>query len=326
MFLNRFFYMLIWAMGVVFVAYGLFTGLSGAILLRPANTVVDSYFYIPAGKGSLAIAAQAENDGLVEKQWHFLFAANRLGLERSLKAGEFLIPAGSSLKNTLEIIQAGKTYSRRLSIPEGYSVAQIEKIIAETPWIDGPFPEMEEGSLHPETYFYDRGDRAEDIASRMQQRQKELLDDLWEARDLSIALKSPDEAIILASIVEKETGQRSERELVAAVFHNRLKQGMRLQSDPTVIYGLTGGLPLGRRLLRSDLLQYSEYNTYRINGLPPTPIANPGEASIRAVLNPAKVPYLYFVADGTGGHAFAVTLKEHNKNVAKWRKIRDSKG
>nr|WP_281501648.1 endolytic transglycosylase MltG [Kordiimonas laminariae] len=317
--------MLIWAAGLVLVAYGLFTGLSGAILARPANTQTESYFYIPAGKGSLAIAAQAERAGLVEERWQFLFAVNQLGLARSLKAGEFLIPAGSALKNTLSIIQSGKTYTRRLRIPEGSSVAEVEKLFSETPWIEGFFPEAIEGSLHPETYFYERGDSAGEIVNRMQAKQRELLLELWKNRDPAVELKSPEEALNLASIVEKETGQKGERKLVAAVFHNRLKKGMRLRSDPTVIYGLTGGLPLGRQLLRSDIRQYSDYNTHRINGLPPTPIANPGEASIHAVLNPAKVPYLYFVADGTGGHAFAVTLKEHNKNVAKWRKIRDSK-
>ena len=318
--------MLTCMVGLGLVAYGLFTGLSSAILTKPANTQVESYFYIPSGKGSLAIAAQAEEAGLVEERWQFLFAVNQLGLARSLKAGEFVIPAGSSLQNTLSIIQSGKTYTRRLRVPEGSSVAEVEKLISATPWVNGVFPEVTEGSLHPETYFYERGDSASEIVERMQEKQRELLIALWENRDPSVNLTSPADALNLASIVEKEAGQKGERELVAAVFHNRLKKGMRLRSDPTVIYGLTGGLPLGRQLLRSDIRQYSDYNTHRINGLPPTPIANPGEASIRAVLNPAKVPYLYFVADGTGGHAFAVTLKEHNKNVAKWRKIRDSKG
>ncbi len=323
MILNRFFYVCSILLGFSFVVGGLYVGVANAILLKPASNDQPFPFYIEKGKGSIAIAYQAYHNGLVQKPWHFLFAVQKLGVERKLKAGEFLISAHSTLNETLAVIQKGKPYYRKISIPEGFSVAQVNELLTQNQWLNGAVPSnILEGSLFPSTYFFERGSSRADLIGRMEEKQREYVQKKWESRGADLAVDSIEELLVLASIIEKETGISSERAQVAAVFHNRLKKGMRLQSDPTVIYGITNGLPLGRAISKADLREETLFNTYRIKGLPPEPIANPGEASIVAALNPANVPYLYFVADGTGGHLFAKTLKEHNRNVAKWRKLK----
>jgi UPF0755 protein len=223
------------------------------------------------------------------------------------------------------MLERGETVARRVTIAEGLTVAEIFGLLEEAPGLTGPLPEPPpEGSLLPETYFFALGDSRYGLVRRMRGAMTEALEAAWANRAEGLPLASKEEALVLASIVDKETGIPAERRQVAAVFINRLRKGMPLQSDPTVIYGLTGGEgPLQRPLTRKDWEHDSPYNTYRNPGLPPGAIGNPGRDAIAAVLDPANVDYLYFVADGTGGHAFARTLAEHNRNVAVWRRIRD---
>ncbi|RMD62705.1 MAG: endolytic transglycosylase MltG [Alphaproteobacteria bacterium] len=293
----------------------------------PGPLAADTVVYIPPGTSMGDIARQLERDGVIEDSLVFRTGVRVMRVSRDLKAGEYLFPATVSMRGVVEILLGGKTLMRRLTVPEGATSAEIVKLIEEAPALVGTIKEIPaEGTLLPETYNYERGDTRTSLIVRMQAAMRATLDELWPQRDPDLVLKTPEEAVILASIVEKETGVAEERPLVASVFLNRLKAGMRLQSDPTVAYGMTGGdHPLGRPLTRDDLKTPSPYNTYIIDGLPPGPIANPGRAAIEAVLNPAQTDYLYFVADGSGGHAFAKTLDEHNTNVARWRKLRQGK-
>jgi UPF0755 protein len=225
----------------------------------------------------------------------------------------------------IAMLAKGETVARRLTVAEGLTVSEIFQLLQSTDGLAGELPPPPaEGSLLPETYFYAFGDSRVGLVRRMEDAMRQTLDELWPQRAEDLPLRTRREALILASIVDKETGVADERDRVAAVFINRLRRGMRLQADPTVIYGLTeGNGALGRELNRQDWEHDSAYNTYQIDGLPPGPIGNPGRASIEAVLRPAPVDYLYFVADGTGGHVFARTLAEHNRNVAQWRKIKN---
>lgn len=321
---NRFFYGILVFACLLIMAWAVAHGLQRHTLKLSAANQSSNYLFIERGSGLIRIAYEAKRIGLVKQAWHFTAAAKLVGVESRLQAGEYEIPVGLSLRQLIEKIASGDVHYRKLSIAEGLSVAQIEALMVESEGIqweqyEAPY----EGSLFPETYYYSRGEQAQAIVERMQRAMNAELTRLWNARSEGLPLKSPQEALILASIVEKETGAPEERALVAGVFLNRLRRGMRLQSDPTVVYGITSGTPLGRRLTRADLREETAFNTYRINGLPPTAIANPGRAALEAVLQPAETDYLYFVADGTGGHAFAKTLREHNRNVARWRRIRD---
>lgn len=226
------------------------------------------------------------------------------------------------MEAVLAKIQSHDVVQRRLQVVEGTTAAEAMRLLAETEFLEGDLPPPPfEGGIAPDTYFYIRGEQRQAVLQRMVNAQLRILDKLWRQRAEGLPIDTPREALILASIIEKETALAEERARVAAVFVNRLQRGMRLQSDPTVIYGITGGkAPLGRPLTRSDLKASSPYNTYRIRGLPPGPIANPGRASIEAALHPADTDDLYFVADGSGGHVFASTLREHNRNVARWRR------
>jgi UPF0755 protein len=241
----------------------------------------------------------------------------------SLRAGEYSFSPGASVNEVLEKITSGKTVVHRLTIPEGTTSREVLLEIEALTTLSGPLPPVPlEGMILPETYHFSRGDSREELLKRMSDAMTDAAAELWEDRADGLPFNSIEEAIILASIVEKETAVAEERGLVAGVFINRLRRGMRLQSDPTVVFGITlGKAPLGRALRRSDLKQSTPYNTYLVDGLPPGPIANPGRESLEAVLNPAATKFLYFVADGSGGHAFAETLGEHNRNVAHWRKI-----
>ena len=256
----------------------------------------------------------------------FKYMGRITGQHKNLKAGEYEFPAHVSMQDALRLLEEGKTLQRRFTVPEGLTSYEIVGIVAGVEELTGEIADTPpEGSLLPETYSYQKDETRASILKRMQDSMQDTLEKLWQG--LPFATK--EEALVLASIVEKETSVPEERARIAGVFINRLKKGIPLQTDPTVIYALTEGKPenegqgpLGRRLLTKDLEFDSPYNTYKYPGLPPGPIANPGAESIAAVLNPEAHDFLYFVADGSGGHAFAATLEEHNANVAKWRKIR----
>jgi UPF0755 protein len=298
-----------------------------AFLVERGPSVSETVVVLPRGAGLDEITARLNAAGVIDRPWLFRLAVRLDGQDRALKAGEYAFPAGATPASVINMLARGETVARRLTVAEGLTVAEVFRLLAENEALSGELPELPpEGSLLPETYFYALGDDRAALVRRMQRGMRELLDELWPARAEALPLADRQEALILASIVDKETGVAAERPAVAAVFLNRLRQGMRLQSDPTVIYGLTGGNgPLDRELTRADWRHDSPYNTYRIYGLPPGPIGNPGRASLEAVLNPEDVDYLYFVADGSGGHAFGRTLDEHNRNVAKWRRIKNGR-
>ena len=271
-------------------------------------------------------AEQLEKAGAISSASQFTFLARIFGGHAGIKAGDYRIPAHLSQSDILKLLQGGKTLQRFVTIPEGWPSIMAQERLMAMPELTGTIAVPAEGSLLPDSYSFERGDSRQAIVDRMQRAMALYLDQAWAKRSPNIAVKTPREALILASIVEKETGKPSERPMVAAVYSNRLKRGMPLQADPTVIYPITRGKPLGRRILRSELEANNGYNTYAMTGLPKGPIANPGRASIDAVLNPADSQALYFVADGTGGHVFADTLEQHNANVQKWYAIRRARG
>ena len=249
------------------------------------------------------------------------------GLAETLRAGEFSFAAGLSARDVAKQIANGQSVQRKLTVPEGLSLAQIIKLVNNAPGLIGKveLKSMVEGSLFPDTYFYVWGDTRKALISKMENLMKRAVKEQWDNLSSRSMLKTKAELKILASIIERETGVKAERARISAVFQNRLRRGMRLQSDPTVIYALTGGRrPLNRRLSYKDLKKTSPYNTYLHHGLPPTPIASPGYQSLKAAAQPLVTEELFFVADGMGGHAFARTLDDHNRNVAKWRRKRDS--
>lgn len=278
---------------------------------------------IPRGAGLNQIAEILHKAKVIENPRLFSWSARLLGGGRSIKAGEYEIEPAASQRAILNTLTIGKTVHRRITVPEGLSNSEIYKILAKAITLTGSVTESPEGTLLPETYSFERGATRSSLIHRMAVSMQDTVAHLWAGRAKDLPLDTPGQAVILASIVEKETGIPIERKRVAAVFLNRLRKGMRLQSDPTVVYGITlGQHRLGRALTRKDLITYTPYNTYRIAGLPPGPICNPGPKTIAAVLNPLESDELYFVADGTGGHLFAKTLAEHNRNVSKWRRLK----
>lgn len=281
---------------------------------------------LPSGSGVSAIAAQMKAAGVIRSADLFKAAITLTGADRRLRAGEYEIPSGASLSGVVRLMVDGKVVRHFVTLPEGWSSAQAVDILDKQPVLTGAVDETpEEGSLWPDTYEVTRGETRQSVISRMQRATNENMRVLWAQRAPGTVARTPEEAMILASIVEKETGLAAERPRVAAVFTNRLRQGMRLESDPTIVYGITQGRPLGRGIRRSELQERTRWNTYQIDGLPPTPIANPGKEAIKAVLNPPAETALFFVADGTGGHAFAATYEEHLRNVARWRQIERQK-
>ncbi len=280
-------------------------------------------FEVERGEGLASVAGKLAQAKAISNETVFRIGARYAKLDAGLKFGEYQIPAGASMEDILKLLNKGGNVVRQVVVPEGLTSWQVVQILNEREELTGEITEIPaEGSLAPAGYDFQRGDSRADLIARMQARQEEILAKAWVQRSPEVPLRSPEELLTLASIVEKETGVAEERPRVASVFENRLKKGMRLQTDPTVIYGITKGeATLGRGLKASELAADTPYNTYVRLGLPPGPIANPGEAAIEAAANPEKTDYVFFVADGTGGHAFSATLEEHNRNVAKWRQI-----
>jgi len=297
-------------------------------LQKPGPSTADTTVVIESGTSVNGIARQLEDAGVIRDARTFSWRARFLPDGQSLKAGEYRFPAAISAEAAMHMMIDGKVVQYSVTVAEGLTSYQILERITAAPDLEGAVPTAlpEEGSLLPETYQFNRGDTRAEIVARMGQAMDDTMAELWPKRAKDLPLSTPQEAIILASIVEKETGVAAERPRVAAVFINRLRQGIPLQSDPTIIYFLAGGKgPLDRALTYDDLAKPDPYNSYLNTGLPPGPIANPGRASLEAVLNPPVTKELYFVADGTGGHAFAETLEQHNENVKKWRKIQKEK-
>nr|WP_278526535.1 endolytic transglycosylase MltG [Brucella anthropi] len=289
----------------------------------------ETTFLVKRGAGIAEVSNSLENRDIVSDARIFRYGMRTLGHENDLKAGEYAIPAGASMRDVMNILISGKSIMYPLTIPEGLTVKQIFDRISADPTLVGDMPKdmPPEGSLFTDTLNFTRGTTRSEIIDRMVASQKKLVDEAWAKRNPDLPVKDRNEFVTLASIVEKETGIASERPHVASVFVNRLKKGMRIQSDPTIIYGLFGGAgkPSDRPIFKSDIEKPTPYNTYVINGLPPTPIANPGRAALEAVANPLDTEDLYFVADGTGGHVFSKTLQEHNANVRKWRSVEQQK-
>lgn len=286
----------------------------------------DATVVIPAGSSLKAAANALEKEGAVESASAFLRNAKLLGSADPIKPGEYEIKSGMDYGDILALLQSGKTKQRFVIIPEGLPSVMVADRLAAAPFLVGDVTVPEEGSILPDAYAYTRGEKRGTVMKRMQVQMAKTLEAAWAKRTPATVAKTPQEAVILASIVEKETAKPSERRTVAGVYSNRVRIGMKLQADPTVIYPVTKGRSLGRRILKSELAAVNGYNTYASPGLPIGPIANPGKASIEAVLNPAPTRALFFVADGTGGHVFADTVAQHNANVEKWFALRRKKG
>jgi UPF0755 protein len=300
--------------GLLFWAFLTFTA--------PGPLAATKIYEIGKGKDRAEISVALQDQGIIADARIFSAAAAVQGLRGSkLKAGEYEFPAGATMQDVLALLTSGRFLTYKVTIPEGWTSQMVVAKLEEQKELDGPLAATPaEGTIMPDTYIYRRGLTRQKMLEDMQTANTKMIDELWAKRPADTILKSKEELVTLASIVEKETGVAEERPQVASVFINRLKQGIRLQSDPTIIYGIVGGKGrLERPLTRSDIDTETPYNTYKIPALPPGPIANPGRAALEAVLNPDKTPYLYFVANGTGGHAFAATLDEHNANVKKWR-------
>jgi len=291
---------------------------------KPGPHDVAMRVQIKPGSSLNAIAAKLQAEGIIVNSTQFRLWARLTEQHTKLRAGEFEIPAKASIVDVLDVLERGETVVRKLTLAEGLTVTEMLIQIQDAEGLSGFVANIpDDGMMLPETYHYSWGDNREDLVTRMVDGMTALISAQWLKRPDNFILETPEQLLTLASIVEKETGIGSERPMVAAVFLNRLKKKMRLQSDPTVVFAITNGSgALGRAITRTDLKIDSPYNTYKVKGLPPGPIANPGRDSVLAVMKPADTDALYFVADGTGGHVFAKTLKQHNRNVAKWRKIK----
>jgi len=301
---------------IAWVAYDKFT--------RPGPLTQPRTLIFEKGTSVAAIANRLEAANVVESALIFRLAVRLDGRENILRAGEYLFSAHTSMRDAAALIASAKTVKRRLTVAEGLTTQQVIKLLSATAGLAGEFSgnSLSEGALLPETYFFDYGETRAVLVRRMRMAMENALAQVWLTRRSNIAIKTPEEALVLASLIEKETAKPEERARVSAVFHNRLRRGMRLQTDPTVVFAIAGGAgSINRSLTRKDLAFPSPYNTYLNRGLPPGPIANPGRASLEAAVKPSDAKDLYFVADGTGGHVFARTLKQHNRNVAKWRKL-----
>lgn len=286
----------------------------------------DTAFIVPDGASLGSVASKLEDEGAIRSARGFRLRARLFAGGAPIKAGEFMLPKGASARTILATLQGDDILRRFVTVPEGMpSIMVYERLMAQ-PFLTGSIAVPAEGSILPDSYDFQRGEPRAAVLARMQAAMSNALAEAWAKRAAGIAIKTPQEALTLASIVEKETGKPTEHRMVAGLYSNRLRQGIMLQADPTIIYPITKGKPLGRRIRQSEIQAVNGYNTYTMVGLPAGPITNPGRASLEAVLNPAKTDALYMVADGTGGHAFAATLEQHNANVAKWFAIRRAKG
>ena len=313
--------------------------IGAAALVVAALVIIYAFWWAPGSKpgphdviikeGSTirSVSRQLAKEGAIPGSARTYYVMARLfGSNDPIQAGEFQIPKGMSGASVLDLLQHGKPLLRLVTVTEGMPSIIVEEKLAASPYLSGPTPTIPEGSVLPDSYGFERGDSRAALVRQMQAAMTKTIAQLWPKRSMDCPLATPEQAITLASIVEKETAKPAERPIVAGVYCNRLKIGMKLDADPTVIYPVTKGKPLGRRITKSELHASNDYNTYERPGLPAGPIANPGKASIEAVLHPAQTKALYFVADGTGGHVFAETLAEQNANVAKWYAIRRQRG
>ncbi|MBO6609681.1 MAG: endolytic transglycosylase MltG [Altererythrobacter sp.] len=295
-------------------------------MLGEATVEEDTAFVIRTGSSLTSVANQLEEQGLISSADGFLLHAKLFGSGDPIQAGEFALTANMSQADILRAFQSGDVIRRFITIPEGMPSVLVHERLMSEELLTGEIDVPAEGSVLPDTYDFERGENRQAVLGRMQSAMTAYLTEAWAQRGDNIAVITPEEAVILASVVEKETGKPSERRMVAGLYSNRLKIGMRLQADPTIIYPITKGRPLGRRIRRSEIDAVNDYNTYSMAGLPKGPITNPGRESIAAALNPAKTSALFMVADGSGGHAFAETNSEHEANVAKWRRFRSENG
>lgn len=320
-----------WVLANLFVALLVAASAAGYavhMMGAPGPLEDETTVVIPRGAGVDAIGRRLAEAGVIEHRWLFNLAARLSRSHRGLRAGEYRFAAGISTQDVIEDLAEGRVVVRRLTVAEGLTTVEVLTLVRDAEGLSGAITLTPgEGTLMPETYHYTLGDSRDEIVRRMQTAMREIVAELWPTRRPDLPIKTPEEAVIVASIVEKETAVKEERPRVASVFVNRMRKGMLMQSDPTVVYAVSGGTgPIGRPLTRRDLNIDSPYNTYRYGGLPPGPIANPGRASLEATLNPPDTDLYYFVADGSGGHAFGRTLAEHNRNVREWRKIQRQRG
>ena len=291
------------------------------VWLEPGPLAQPMAVVIERGSGTQVVGATLDERGVIADPRAFAAAVWLTRKQGPLRAGEYLFPAHASLQQVLEVLRTARPVQRRLTLPEGLTARQMAGLLEQAEGLVGDVPTIDEGELLPETYAYTWGDSRASVVRRAAAAMRDTLDKLWKDRVSGLPLETPREAVVLASIVERETGKPEERARVAAVFLNRLRRNMPLQSDPTVAYAASDGGVLDRPLTRADLDMDHPFNTYRSRGLPPGPIASPGAEALRAVLQPMDTDELYFVADGSGGHAFARTLDEHNRNVARWRSL-----
>lgn len=305
---------------VIGLATALFYGYVMNVLQTSMSVDEPKIIQIKSGESLKNIARILQDNGLVAKDWQFILYSKINKIYPKIKAGEYLFENDVKLEDVSQTLTSGKLYLRKMTFAEGLTAREIADILYQNDLLEGDFDALKEGEFLPETYTFSRGEERQKIAAQGKAAMQKVLQQAWDGRDADLPLKNKEELLILASIIEKETGVPEERPQVASVFVNRLKKEMLLQTDPTVIYAVTNGeRDLGRALTRRDLAVDSPYNTYKYAGLPPAPICSPGAASIMAAAHPDKTPYLYFVASGTGGHNFARTLNEHNANVRKWR-------